>query len=150
MAELERCLDDRPTLWDKQLHAVAYGSDTETEEQDLEKVGKVNGVISALVSLKDNQFIRFIKLNMVVMFDVSKLLTKFLEGIWKILEKLQQELCNGVPVQQITGMKTQLSKLFKLRNIHEMSSVEFFFYRNTTISGSLQNSCSKCCNSSIC
>ena len=84
------------------------------------------------------------------MFDVSKLLTKFLEGIWKILEKLQQELCNGVPVQQITGMKTQLSKLFKLRNIHEMSSVEFFFYRNTTISGSLQNSCSKCCNSSIC
>ena len=88
MAELERCLDDRPTLWDKQLHAVSYGSDTETEEQDLEKVGKVNGVISALVSLKDNQFTRFIKLNMAVMFDVSKLLTKFLEGIWKILEKL--------------------------------------------------------------
>ena len=93
----------------------------------LKKVGKVNGVISALVSLKDNQFIRFIKLNMIVMFDVSKLLTKFLEGIWKILEKLQEELCNGVPVQQITGMKTQLSKLFKRRNIHEMSSVEFFF-----------------------
>ena len=64
---------------------------------------------------------------MIVMFDVSKLLTKFLEGIWKILEKLQEELCNGVPVQQITGMKTQLSKLFKRRNIHEMSSVEFFF-----------------------
>ena len=96
-------------------------------KKTLKKVGKVNGVISALVSLKDNQFIRFIKLNMIVMFDVSKLLTKFLEGIWKILEKLQEELCNGVPVQQITGMKTQLSKLFKRRNIHEMSSVEFFF-----------------------
>lgn len=96
-------------------------------KKTLKKVGKVNGVISALVSLKDNQFIRFIKLNMIVMFDVSKLLTKFLEGIWKILEKLQEELCNGVPVQQITGMKTQLSKLFKRRKIHEMSSVEFFF-----------------------
>ena len=38
LLELERCLGHRLTLSDKELHAAAYGSDTETEEQDLEKV----------------------------------------------------------------------------------------------------------------
>ena len=38
LLELERCLGHRLTLSDKELHAVAYGSDTEIEEQDLEKV----------------------------------------------------------------------------------------------------------------
>ena len=37
MVELERCLGDRLILSEKELHAVAYGSDTETEEQDSEK-----------------------------------------------------------------------------------------------------------------
>ena len=40
---LGRCLDDRLTLSCKELHAVAYGSDVETEEHDLEKLGKDNG-----------------------------------------------------------------------------------------------------------
>ena len=43
--ELGRCLDGR--------HAVAYGSDKETEEHELEKLGKDNGGKSALFNLKD-------------------------------------------------------------------------------------------------
>ena len=38
LEELGRCLDDRLTLSDKELHAVAYGGDKETEEHDLEKL----------------------------------------------------------------------------------------------------------------
>ena len=68
LEELGRCLDDRLTLSDKELHAVAYGSGIETEEQVLEKVGKDNGGKSASFNLKDSHFIRFVKLNMVVMF----------------------------------------------------------------------------------
>ena len=37
----------------KKLHAVANGNDTETEKQDLEKVGKGNGGKSAVFNLKD-------------------------------------------------------------------------------------------------
>ena len=51
--ELGRCLDDRLTLSDKKLHAVAQGSDKGTEEHDLEKLGKDNGGKSALFNLKD-------------------------------------------------------------------------------------------------
>ena len=45
------CLDDRLTLSDKELYAVADDSDKETEEHDLEKLGKDNGGISALINL---------------------------------------------------------------------------------------------------
>ena len=34
LKELRRCLDDRVTLSDKELHALAYSSDNETEEHD--------------------------------------------------------------------------------------------------------------------
>ena len=34
LEELGRCLDDRLILSDKELHAVAYGSDIETHEDD--------------------------------------------------------------------------------------------------------------------
>ena len=91
LVELGRCLDDRLTLSDKELHAVAYGSDTETEEQDLEKVGKDNGGKSQLFNLKDSHFIRFIKLNKEV--KLSKLLTKFIEVIWKICRKSSVIVC---------------------------------------------------------
>ena len=47
------CLDDRLTLSDKELYAVAYGSDKKTEEHDLEKLGKDNWRKSALFNLKD-------------------------------------------------------------------------------------------------
>ena len=43
LEELGRWLDDRFTLSDKELPAVAYVSDKETEEHDLEKLGKDNG-----------------------------------------------------------------------------------------------------------
>ena len=39
LEELGRCLNDRLTLADKELHAVAYVSDKEIEEHDLEKLG---------------------------------------------------------------------------------------------------------------
>ena len=68
LEELGRCVDDRLTLSDKELHAVAYGSDKETGEHDLEKLGKDNGEKSALFNLKDSHFIGFIKLSMIVMF----------------------------------------------------------------------------------
>ena len=53
LEELGRCLDGRLSLSDKELHAVAYGSDKETEEHELEKLGKDNGGKSALFNLKD-------------------------------------------------------------------------------------------------
>ena len=53
LEELGRCLDDRLTLSDKELQAVAYGSDKETGEHDLEKLGKDKGGKSALFNLKD-------------------------------------------------------------------------------------------------
>ena len=56
--ELGRCLDDRLTLSDKTLHAVAQGSDKETEEHDLEKLGKDNGGKSALFNLKDTTILQ--------------------------------------------------------------------------------------------
>ena len=40
LEELERCLDDRLTLSDKELRVEAYGSDKGTEKHDLEKLGK--------------------------------------------------------------------------------------------------------------
>ena len=43
LEELGRCLDDRLTLSDKELHPVAYCNDNETKEQDLEKSGKDYG-----------------------------------------------------------------------------------------------------------
>ena len=42
LEKLGRYLDDRLTLSDKELYAVAYGSDKEPEEHDLEKLGKDN------------------------------------------------------------------------------------------------------------
>ena len=51
--ELGRCLDDRLTLSDKELQAVASGSDKGTEEHDLQKLGKDNGGKSALLNLND-------------------------------------------------------------------------------------------------
>ena len=53
LEELGRCLDDRLTLSDKELLAVACGRDKETEEHDLEKLGKDNDGKSALFNLKD-------------------------------------------------------------------------------------------------
>lgn len=38
LVELGRWLDDRLTLLDRELNAVADGSDIETKEQDFEKV----------------------------------------------------------------------------------------------------------------
>ena len=52
LEELERWLDDRLTLSDKELHAVAYRYDKETKEHDLEKLGKHNGGKSASFNLK--------------------------------------------------------------------------------------------------
>ena len=43
LEELGRWLDDRFTLSDEELPAVAYVSDKETEEHDLEKLGKDSG-----------------------------------------------------------------------------------------------------------
>ena len=53
LEELGRCLDDRLTLSDKELHPVAYGSDNETEDHYLEKSGKDYGGKWALFNLKD-------------------------------------------------------------------------------------------------
>ena len=57
----------------QKLHAVAYCSDIETEEYDLEKLGRDHGGKSALFTLKDSHFTGFIKLSMVVMFDIIKI-----------------------------------------------------------------------------
>ena len=57
LEELGRCLDDRLTLSDKELHAVAYGCDIETEGHDLKKLGKNNRGKLALFNLKDSHFI---------------------------------------------------------------------------------------------
>ena len=73
LGELGRCLDDRLILSEKEFHSLAYGSDTETEKPDLEKLGKDNGGRSAFFNLKDSHFIGFIKLIMVLMFDVIKI-----------------------------------------------------------------------------
>ena len=53
LEQLERCLDERLTLLDKELQAEVYGSDTGTEEHDLEKLGKDNGGKSALFNLNN-------------------------------------------------------------------------------------------------
>ena len=58
LEELERCLDDRLTLPDKELRAAAYGNDKGTEEHDLEKLGKENGGKSALFNLNDTTIYR--------------------------------------------------------------------------------------------
>ena len=55
--ELQRFFDDRLTLSGIELHAVAYGSDIETEEHELEKLGKDNGGKSALFNLKDTSIL---------------------------------------------------------------------------------------------
>ena len=65
-------LDDKQTLSDKELYAVAYGSDKEIEEHNLEKLEKDKGEKAALFILKDTAIIGFIKLSVVVMFDVIK------------------------------------------------------------------------------
>ena len=62
LEELGRCLDERLRLSDKELEAEACGSGKGTEKHDLEKLEKDNG--------------EFIKLNMVVMFDVIKIIDK--------------------------------------------------------------------------
>ena len=62
LEELGRCLDERLRLSDKELEAEACGSDKGTEKHDLEKSEKDNG--------------EFIKLDMVVMFDVIKIIDK--------------------------------------------------------------------------
>ena len=49
LEELGRCFDDRLTLSDKELQAVASG----TEEHDSEKLGKDNGRKSALFNLNE-------------------------------------------------------------------------------------------------
>ena len=56
LEELGRCLNNRLALSDKELHAAAYGSDIEAEENDLDKLGKDNGEKSALFNLKDTAF----------------------------------------------------------------------------------------------
>ena len=58
LEELGRFLDDKLTLPDKELHAVAYASDKETEEHDLEKLVKDNGGKSALFNLKDTAILQ--------------------------------------------------------------------------------------------
>ena len=72
LEELGRCLDDRLTS-DKELQAVAYGRDEGTEEHDLEKLGEDNGGKSVLFKQYSHS-VGFIKLNMVVMFDVIKII----------------------------------------------------------------------------
>ena len=37
LEELGSCLDDKLTLSDKELHAVAYGNDKETDEHDFKQ-----------------------------------------------------------------------------------------------------------------
>ena len=76
LEELERCLDERLTLSDKELQAEAYGSDKGTEEHDLEKLRKNNAGKSALFKLNDTTILGFIKLNMVVICDVIKIIDK--------------------------------------------------------------------------
>ena len=51
LEELRRCLDDRLKLSDEELHTVACGSDKETEEHDLKKLGKDNGRKTVLYKL---------------------------------------------------------------------------------------------------
>ena len=51
--ELERCLDNRLTLSAQELYAVAYRSDIETVELDLEILGKYTGGKSTLFNLND-------------------------------------------------------------------------------------------------
>ena len=53
LEELERCLDDRLTLSDKELRVEAYGSDKGTEKHDLKKLGKDDRGKSALCNLND-------------------------------------------------------------------------------------------------
>ena len=52
LEQLGRSLDDRLKLSDKELHAVAYGWDIETEEHNFKKIGKNNRGKSALFNLK--------------------------------------------------------------------------------------------------
>ena len=58
LEDLGRCLDDRLTLSDKELQAVAYGSDKGTKEHDIDKLGKYNGGKSALFNLNDTAILQ--------------------------------------------------------------------------------------------